>query len=185
MKVKTVDDKEFRSLCVELRQRVGDSGYDYDMTVAVATAGIEVAKGMGITDFYVASCRREGSSAKRGTLRKIIKKLPRGVNDILRKLEQRFLSIFDKKNEKLRKVEIDKGLREKIKSGVHNILIVDDAVDSGRTLRSVIEALREESPKSEIRSAVITSTRRDPIQAADYALYDDEILIRFPWAADF
>lgn len=65
-----------------------------------------------------------------------------------------------------------------------NILIVDDAVDSGATLLAVVEAVRIDMPGAEVRSAVITQTTPSPVITPDYTLYNNRTLIRFPWSMD-
>ena len=68
--------------------------------------------------------------------------------------------------------------------GEHRLLVVDDAVDSGVTLATVIDLLRNTCPdRTEIRSAVITVTLEEPRAEPDYALYRG-VLCRFPWSFD-
>lgn len=64
------------------------------------------------------------------------------------------------------------------------ILVVDDAVDSGATLRTVIATIRSTWPDAEIRSAVLTVTRSRPLILPDYTLYPRGTLLRFPWSLD-
>ena len=64
------------------------------------------------------------------------------------------------------------------------LLVVDDAVDSGKTLATVLRALREACPAgTEIRSAAITVTLDNPVAEPDYALYR-RVVCRFPWSFD-
>ena len=64
------------------------------------------------------------------------------------------------------------------------VLIVDDTVDSGKTLLAASEAVRRAIGEDvQIRTAVITSTWRNPPVRADYCLYD-RTLVRFPWSFD-
>jgi hypoxanthine phosphoribosyltransferase len=64
------------------------------------------------------------------------------------------------------------------------VLVVDDAVDSGVTLATVLQTLQSVCPPEvEVRTAVITVTIEDPVVAPDYALYRG-VLCRFPWSFD-
>lgn len=86
---------------------------------------------------------------------------------------------------KIRAVEIPDGLSEFI-AGRNNskILIVDDAIDSGTTATSVRNAISSLNPDAEIRIAVITVTQPYSLKFADFYLYGDGTLIRFPWSID-
>ncbi len=65
------------------------------------------------------------------------------------------------------------------------ILIVDDAVDSGATMKAVLDLLdKEADPSCIIKTAAITVTTDNPIIKPDYALYN-HVLFRFPWSFDF
>jgi hypoxanthine phosphoribosyltransferase len=64
------------------------------------------------------------------------------------------------------------------------VLVVDDAVDSGLTLATVLRVLREISPSNtQFRSAVVTVTLEQPLAEPDYVLYRG-VLCRFPWSFD-
>jgi hypoxanthine phosphoribosyltransferase len=65
-----------------------------------------------------------------------------------------------------------------------HVLVVDDAVDSGVTLATVLRVLRENSPSdTQFRSAVITVTLAQPLAEPDFVLYRG-VLCRFPWSFD-
>lgn len=185
MTVITVDNKEFGELCRKLMTEVADSGYKPDEVVAVERAGVFVAKAMNVGEFYTVKCSREGSETKKGRLGRILRFLPAFVNTMLRKLEYSLLQWRDKTVDyQPRKVEMQPELKEILKKGNRKVLIVDDAVDSGRSLKSVVEELSKYGNGTEIRTAAITVTRPHPVCTPDYALYRDQTLIRFPWAAD-
>ena len=65
------------------------------------------------------------------------------------------------------------------------ILIIDDAIDSGDTLSAIVESLRKTNPDTSIITAVITETTLHPRVRADYTLYRNRTLIRFPWSNDY
>ena len=185
MRVITVDNKEFGEMCRQLMTEVLTSGYEPDVVVAVERAGVFVAKAMNIGDFYTVRCCREGSKAKKSGLGKVLRYLPSFVNVMLRKLEYHLLQWRDKSvNYQPRIVEINPDLKTALTEGNRKVLIVDDAADSGRSLKSVVDELGKLGCNNEIRTAVITMTRPDTICTPDYALFRDQTLIRFPWAAD-
>ena len=70
-------------------------------------------------------------------------------------------------------------------SKADRILIVDDAIDSGRTMKRVVDAIRSVAADKKLAIAVITVTKPQPLVRADYKLYDGGVLVRFPWSKDF
>ena len=76
-------------------------------------------------------------------------------------------------------------LRERLRSGAgKSVLVVDDAVDSGNTLLSVVKGIRIAAPDAEVHNAVMTQTFPKPVIEPDVALWNDGTLIRFPWSKD-
>ena len=71
-----------------------------------------------------------------------------------------------------------------LKSGGRKILLTDDAIDSGATMMWVKNQFIEQYKDLEIKVAVITVTTPHPLVDADYALYRDRVLVRFPWSND-
>jgi hypoxanthine phosphoribosyltransferase len=63
------------------------------------------------------------------------------------------------------------------------VLVVDDAVDTGETLRAVTDFIRELSPGCRLRTAVLSVTAPDLRVAADHHLYS-EVLLSGPWSLD-
>ena len=172
-------------MCRQLMTEVVASGYEPDIIVAVERAGVFVATAMDVGNFYTVRCSREGSKAKKSRLGKVLRHLPSFVNVMLRKLEYRLLQWRDKSvNYQPRIVEMNTELKTALEKGDRKVLIVDDAADSGRSLRSVVDELAKYGKDNEIRTAVITVTRPETICNPDYALFRDQTLIRFPWAAD-
>lgn len=65
------------------------------------------------------------------------------------------------------------------------VLVVDDAIDSGDTLFSVINSLKEVNPAARVRVAVVTVTTDHPRAEADFSIYHNKTLVRFPWSSDY
>jgi hypoxanthine phosphoribosyltransferase len=65
------------------------------------------------------------------------------------------------------------------------VLVVDDAIDSGATMATVVEQLRDAvGDGGEVRTAVLTITTRTAVFQPDFTLYR-QTLCRFPWSHDF
>ena len=113
-----------------------------------------------------------------------LKKMPYVFLNQLRKLE----SI--KVKAKIRKIDFSAidlatvDLTHFPNSPLKKILIIDDALDSGKTIYVVKKQLQQKYPSAEIRAAVITWTIEQSIIHPDYCLYK-KVLIRYPWSKDF
>lgn len=185
MKVKTVTHKEFDKMCADLQGLVLKSAYDYDVLIGIARAGVYVAEKFDAKKFYIIKSQRGGTAVKRGTVNSILLKMPAFLNCFFRMAESKILEWKDAfKRPTLKEVEIDEKLTLRLKEGGHQVLIVDDAVDSGCSLLSVVTAVRSISPENIIRTAVITVTRKKVLIEPDYALFRNSTLFRFPWAGD-
>lgn len=99
--------------------------------------------------------------------------------DLLRMAEARLLALRPRPS--CPRIEILSELRRQLPG---QVLVVDDAVDSGITMQAVVEALRRARPDVEVRAAVITVTTGRPSVSPDYTLYNNHTLIRFPWSID-
>lgn len=134
--------------------------------------------------------RPSTKSKKLLNLKQFLGVVPRPVKNVLRRLEHRVLMAVTSRQEvepMQPSPEEERALRTALaKAGAAcRILVVDDAVDSGATLLSVLRYIREiAAPAAEVRSAVITVTHTDPMVEPDYTLYR-QVLCRFYWSSDF
>ncbi|MDE6019176.1 MAG: hypothetical protein K2G85_10230 [Muribaculaceae bacterium] len=137
---------------------------------------------------YDVELQRPSTKTKNGTISKILKHLPTIILDFLRMAESKILSFHRKikGNVATPEVNIPAGLEYILKTvEVPKILIIDDAIDSGDTLFAITETLKKTNPNITIRIAVMTVTTARPRIDADYALYKNKTLIRFPWSNDY
>lgn len=190
MKVITLDNVRFFRKCVELRELVAADGFDYDAVVAIASGGVYVARAFmdgnpRSSACFEVNCRRTGTDVKKRRLSKVVGALPRWMADLLRIAESR---IYEMKRRfsasHLKHVELPASLADYLREKPRKLLIIDDAVDSGVTLASVVKAIAGVAAESQVRTAVITVTTGSPLINADYALYRDSMLVRFPWSLD-
>ncbi|WP_313375573.1 phosphoribosyltransferase family protein [Chishuiella sp.] len=128
-------------------------------------------------------CQRSSTKNKRNKRNKIILEkslnlLPESLLNKLRIIEHSFLI---NKRDLHREVHIPEDIDY---TKYNKILIVDDAVDSGATLKKVLDGVNK-NINSEVDittlSVVVTDTKASIIP--DYYLYSD-VLIRFPWSID-
>lgn len=69
-------------------------------------------------------------------------------------------------------------------SGSRRVLIVDDIVDSGKTLMALMQMLREDYPDIEFKSASLF-TKSSALMQPDYSLHEALEWIDFFWERDF
>lgn len=115
-------------------------------------------------------------------LRPIIKALPMKVRDWLRMLEITLMDLDRKSNQPERYGSVDLSISPQAGD---TILLIDDAIDTGATIVKARDAILQQYPDVKILVAVITVTTEHPLCDADYYLYHNQTLCRFPWSMDY
>ncbi|MEP5764900.1 MAG: hypothetical protein ABJ308_09905 [Halieaceae bacterium] len=190
MNVITLSDTLLAEYCKSLQDCIAIAGFKPDVIIPIANGGAYVAERMDFQDakICVVSLKREGSRIKEQLkLAYILKALPYWLLNLFRIAEAKILE-RTQQPEQLDRSEIEK-IREELKKvlPLHQtaILIVDDAVDSGKTLATVMMATRDlAGPQVDIRSASLVVTTASPRIVPDYFLIGEDLL-RFPWSNDF
>jgi hypoxanthine phosphoribosyltransferase len=192
--INTLDVPRFKAACASLMQQTMDH-YGPDLLVGVRTGGLVVAQAMADAvqnriPVMPLTCRRASTAAKSRfkLLPAILAALPQPVVDGLRWLEHRLLSALRRRKTAPQEIEhaeaVAIGQYLTAHPDTRRVLVVDDAVDSGVTLSTVLRLLREATPDgTELRSAVVTVTLDQPLVEPDFALYRG-VLCRFPWSFD-
>lgn len=182
MKVLTLSPEAFAQACRRLEAMA--TPFAPTLVVGIASGGSRVAAEMfaGVPHVDVV-CRRPSSSSKGdgGLVARLVRRLPRPVTNLLRIAESRILAAVGRKG---RQVIVSPEAAEAI-ARTERLLIVDDAVDSGHSLRAVAARLADLSSTAYVRTAAITVTTSRPVADPDYALMRNHTLIRFPWAIDY
>lgn len=177
-KVITIPPVAFHELCCRLEELA--RGYHPDLIVGIASGGARVAREIFPEVRHIeVECRRASTRGKEKHrwLFKALNRLPVEARDFLRIAEARFLR------------------RRSASTGViltdcealcraRRVLVVDDAIDSGVTMESVLARIRDVEGPREVRTAVITVTARHPRVLPDYLLFENLELVRFPWSLD-
>lgn len=179
---------DFAGACQSLAAEIVAAGYRPDVVVGIASGGWVIAQEMmqggafSGAQYCQVRCRRPSSTFKdRAFVKAIIRRLPRWLSDSLRAAEARVIG--RKSASAPRLVEASEDVL-RVLAGSGQILVVDDAVDSGSTLRAVVERVRSVAkPESLIVTAAVTLTNPEAAIAPDIVLHRG-VLIRFPWAPD-
>lgn len=186
MQVITLNNSDFADTCSLLESRVREAGYRPDLVVGIATGGVYVAD-LIFPDVVHASvvCRRPSSAGKEKSARtmRLIRHLPLVIRNWLRKCES---ALLISRNNPERRPHIDDETHRLLREA-GSILVVDDAVDSGATLRTVLSSINNvvaTNPLRSVMSAAITVTTSSPVVVPDFYIYKNRTLIRFPWSKD-
>jgi hypoxanthine phosphoribosyltransferase len=193
--VVTFSPTTFNEACSRLLEMVRRQG-EPDIVVGIRTGGLHVAHAMaaalpaGAPILAVTCCRPSTRSKQRmPLLRPVLRHLPRIASDTLRLLEHHLVTAR-RKPDLSRPMQLDQvelmalAAEIAVRPDATRLLLVDDAVDSGLTLRRVLEAVRGLAPSHmQVISAAITVTTPTPAAMPDHALYHGT-LCRFPWSLD-
>ena len=188
MEVITLNEEHFNKKCIELIEKID---FNPDMVIGILQGGgimldsIKASKKTEANVFGFVKLKKANTSKKNKKLFvPLLKMLPYSILNKLRHIEsnkiKKSIQSLDLNN--LAKQDIDLSLPqlEEVKS----ILIIDDAIDSGKTMFVVNENIKRRFPKAKIRIAVISWTLNESIIKPDFYLYKN-ILVRFPWSLDF
>lgn len=191
-KVRTLNKEEFFQSCKRLEEKIINSLFCPDIIIGIASGGVFVLDNIfdDVNNKIIISLKRDGIDQRtKKYIKFFISNLPIKISNFLRNLEAFYRSRLSKN------LPIDNELVASIKKTIiinckdlkeKKILIVDDAIDSGRTLSTVLKAAKQVFSKEnncEIRAAVLVATEKNSIIEPDYKVFSD-ILIRFPWSID-
>ena len=182
MKYIELSRKDIEEQCKDWAKEIQKS-YQPDLIVYVAKAGYLIGREMKDV-FNVPlvgiSATREGNALKE-VVGPIISRMPNFVRNILISLELK--SDTHSKNAE-RKIQYHEGL-EKIKSSnIQSILVVDDSVDTGHSMKQVVDAIQNEFKNAEIKIAGLNVWDKSKnIIHTDFALYENTV-IKAPMSKD-
>ena len=183
MQVISLTYEDVKKNCQQLYHKVCLSAFTPDLVLGIKTGGEDLAK-LIYKEYKEDECQlrscsvfRKSSGAKKKIFKNILHLLPNFISDRLRIIEAKLF--FTKKKRQIEKVNLPQDI-----SSFCKILIIDDAIDSGSTINAVVEAVKKLNPKSDIKTCVITVTKKNPELLPDFYLFNNETLIRFPWSMD-
>ena len=190
MKVISLYGNDFSDCCIKLWSDINND-FKPDLVIEIANGGCFVVDAMPFDEnslpiITVKKQRRLTTWKENKYFSFIVDTLvllPQALLNILRLIEFKLQLWFTKR--KYRKLDYQFNERElkNIKQAL-NILIVDDAIDTGATIRSVLADVREHaSSHATIKVAAVVQTTKSPFIIPDYCAYHS-VLVRFPWSKD-
>lgn len=187
-KVLTLTDILFTEACHELAEKIKRDKFVPTLVIGIASGGVYVLANLDFDNaqkLEVVQRRPSTEKKQKSSLTFLFKYVPYWILNIARNFESWYLELRPAERDHKSMREIAKQLDSKLIKSHKNILVVDDAVDSGVTLNAVTLAVDSVcSEGAQIKTAVLTVTNEDPIMKPDYFLHT-EVLLRFPWSNDF
>lgn len=182
MKYIELSRKDIEEQCKDWAKEIQKS-YQPDLIVYVAKAGYLIGREMKNV-FNVPlvgiSATREGNDLKE-VVGPFVSKLPNFVRNILISLELK--SDTHSKNTE-RKIHYHEGLEKMKPSNIQNILVVDDSVDTGHSMKQVVDAIHSLFGDVEIKIAGLNVWDKSrSIIDSDFALYKNTV-IKTPMSKD-
>ena len=157
--------------------------YEADLIIYVAKAGYLIAKSMASiikAPIVGIEAVRKGNALKE-KIAPVISKCPIFVRNFLIAAELK--SGTHEKNSE-RKITFHNELMQIKTEKIKKILIVDDSIDTGHTMRQVIESIRKKFDKADIRIAALNVwDKSQDVVHTDYMLFCNTI-IKTPMSKD-
>ena len=196
MAVVTFNPTLLAEACHQLSCRVKAGGFTPSLLIGIQHGGAEVARRMRNDFPEAAYCEvrlsRPGTEQKsNGLTHRLLQHLPLWMCNTLRIVESRVNEWRSKGKDPVRigtirlPQDITSTLSNPSNSSNPSILLIDDAIDTGATIQQARLQLLKQFPDITIRVAVITVTIPHPICDADFCLYHNRTLCRFPWSNDY
>ena len=194
MPVVTLTPTLLAEACSQLSRRVKAGGFAPLLIIGIQHGGAEVARRMRDDFPEAAYCevrlsRPDTRQKSQGLTHRLLNSMPIWLCNVLRIVESRVNEWQSKGKEPVRIGEIR--LPDEVASHIKElgekatVLLVDDAIDTGATVQQARLQLLEQFPGITLRIAVITVTIPHPICDADFCLYHNRTLCRFPWSNDY
>ena len=182
MKYIELSRKDIEEQCKDWAKEIQKS-YQPDLIVYVAKAGYLIGREMKDV-FNVPlvgiSATREGNALKE-VGGPIVSRMPNFVRNILISLELK--SDTHSKNTE-RQIHFHEGLEKLKSSNIQNILVVDDSVDTGHSMKQVVDAIHSLFGDVEIKIAGLNVWDKSrSIIDSDFALYKNTV-IKTPMSKD-
>lgn len=183
------DPKLFEAACDALYSEAVASFGAPEVVVGIATGGAHIAERMaeirGEDDSLMIVKRQRASTGRKAKiLGRVVRTLPTGINWQLRRIESGVRERLHRLSRQSPANTSSVISQKAVDCGdVRNVLVVDDAVDTGDTLRTVVTFVREQFPGADVRTAVLATSFAAPGFAPDLSLRQ-RAMLRGPWSLD-
>jgi hypoxanthine phosphoribosyltransferase/phosphoserine phosphatase len=183
-------EDRFAEACHVLAERVVEQVGRPQLVIGIATGGVRVGEVVAAAlgaPFAGVKAQRPTTAAKgRPRVEQFVGVLPSRLAWTLRRFETMVSeAVYTVRAEPVTEREVV--FLQEVDSlplkAVGRVLVVDDAVDSGHTLRAVVTTLERVLPQASIVTATLSMSYRSPVVVPDVCLYP-RTLLRGPWSLD-
>lgn len=189
MKLITLNKETFEEACDVLISKID---IQPDMVVGILNGGgyvVDTIKKKGAFEsaqFELIKLQRVEKIKNKPGSKFLLKHLPYAILNKLREYESKKAteSIASLDKNQLADHKINFKINSNDDKPIRTILIIDDAIDTGRMLFIINSNLRKLFPDAEIKSAVISWTIETSIVKPDYYVFK-RMLVRYPWSKDY
>ena len=171
--------EDVRSKCIKFERDIKNE-YEYDLIIFVSRGAYYIGKFLSEIDntpLLMISAKRKGNFLKK-VLKPFFKFVPKKMQILLREKEMN--SNYHKKNND-RVINYDAKSWNKYKDRT-NVLIVDDSIDTGNSIKQVYDAVKRYYSKSNVEVAVFNYMDKATFKPR-FSLYKNT-MINGPWSSD-
>ena len=185
MKVVDLLDEKLYEACTALSRKIDCS---IDLIIGIAEGGRFVAEVVAkkLDRPLLIVKKQRKLTKKKNNLKKLLPFFPKPILNGLRIVESLLYECFFNKAWKDQSNDVafvSEDFSFLYNENVQTVLLIDDAIDSGSTIKDCLQFLLKQREDLQIKVAVITQTCKRPFYNPDYKMYT-ETLIRFPWSND-
>jgi hypoxanthine phosphoribosyltransferase len=189
MKLITLNKEAFEKACDELIFKID---IQPDMVIGILNGGgyvVDVVKkreAFKSAQFESIKLQRFEKIKNKPVFKFLLKHLPYTILNKLREYESKKAreSIASIDKNQLAEYKIDLKINSNLEKPIRTILIIDDAIDTGKTMYMIKLNLMKLFPEAKIKAAVISWTIESSIVKPDYYIFK-RILVRYPWSKDY
>ncbi|MBO5916397.1 MAG: hypothetical protein J6Q25_05740 [Bacteroidales bacterium] len=191
MRVENLIDRHFEATCQNLARQAYER-MQPSLVIGIRRGGVWVREAMKAAlpeniAFGEIGLQRSGT-AKKNQLNKVLKSLPQWLCNLLRISEAYARRIKHAccrpKLYPHESLSFDPASEALLQSAPQQIWIVDDAVDSGKSMASIQAKLQTYPQTHKVLYIALTVTEKRPLLMPDVYLYNEGVLLRFPWSND-
>lgn len=191
MRVENLIDRNFETACQNLARQASER-MQPDLVIGIRRGGVWVRNAMKAAlpeniVFGEIGLQRRGT-AKKNQLSRLLKSLPQWLCNLLRISEAYARRIKHTccrpKLYPLESLSFDPASEALLQSAPQHIWIVDDAVDSGKSMASIQAKLQTYPQAHKVLYIALTVTEKRTLLMPDVYLYNEGVLLRFPWSND-
>lgn len=192
MRVENLIDRHFEAACQNLARQAYER-MQPSLVIGIRRGGVWVMDAMKPVlpeniVFGEIGLQRSGT-ANKNQLSKILKSLPQWLCNALRISEACARRIkhacCPPKLYPHESLSFDPASEALLQSAPQQIWIVDDAVDSGKSMASIQAKLQTYPQTHKLLYIALTVTEKRALLMPDVYLYNEGVLLRFPWSNDY